>query len=170
MKNFKFLLATTAILSMGAMAVNAEPIASTTLDVEAELIYDDVVNVIQNIKFGTFIANWQGAPNSITIDPETGNITDIDSNMLAGTHQRGEVEVIMGNSDPITLSIGSITLTNEDGDTATYTPDFAEIDSEAVNPTYTMKKYGIGGTVMYDKNSTQGTYTGTLTVNVVYAQ
>jgi len=56
MKNFNLLLATTAILSMGAMAVNATN-PTDTLNASVYFVRESTIAVTQDLHFGTWIPN-----------------------------------------------------------------------------------------------------------------
>ena len=120
MKNFKLLLATTAILSMGTMAVNAGVVGQDTLTVpvSAEVIRPLQLEYTQELDFGRVIAP-EDRVVGLTMD-STGNVTVSGPN-ASGIYmlEQGKAAIITGAScNQIELpSTGSenLLLTNPEG-------------------------------------------------------
>ena len=174
MKNFKLLLATTAILSTAlAMNVKADEPSSTTLNVDVELLVPDVVIPVQHIDFGKIIVDPEQVGQqefSVTMDPATGEINDYDAAKLHGKRKNGQVSLAYLYSSKKTIELPSnIFLYSLDGHQMGFAPDFAEIYSNSRAQFYT-KTYGIGGNLYVSSGNygfQPGKYSGQLTVTVI---
>ena len=98
MKNFKLLLATTAILSMGAMAVNADPASLTSnqayLDIQAEFVNPITATPVSPLKFSMILADEGG--KTVIVTPEGTLSNSSTATVLKNSVSAGKIEFTGG--------------------------------------------------------------------------
>ena len=173
MKNFKLLLATTALLSTGfAMGVLADDEPSTaTLNVHVGIVAVDEIIPIQDIDFGTFILREADFESDFTRTMNAANgSVNADGHYHIGNYEtkNGQVMLTMLSSSPKKILLPeNVTLFDYNRHEIDYAPSFTEIDTKE-HDEFTKKIYGIGGTLHSSVGVYGlGDYTGELTVTVI---
>ena len=147
MKNFKFLLATTAILSMGAMAVNAaEEYTYYTSDgvnmtVKVGLLKVPVIDLVTDLDFGVAMIKNEG--DTITINAKTGAVGGTAIRLKDGIP--GYISIDSYNTWPDTaLSLPSSPVTLKYTDSESVEHTCGTVDS--FNQHASNERYSVGGT------------------------
>ena len=172
MRNFKLLLATTAILSTSLAAnVWADEPETATMNVKATIITPGKITIIQDLDFGHIITPSNGFTTSV--DPVTG---DSGGSFPSRTSYHNGIVILASNqSSPKTISLPeSVTLTNNMGSEIRLTPQSGVIEDasySAYGSNLHDVTYGIGGTISpgnnYLPDSRDGIYAGELTITAV---
>ena len=177
MKNFKFLLATTAILSMGTVAVNSADLSytdSAEISVVIELWKANEIAVVEDlINFGALIATGEHSDASVRLDPATGMRTITGSGVTAAIDEflLAEIAVNIPTGYKATLTLPSdVELDDEnfnDLDLLTFVPEYASTRGNSYNDNYNIQRYRIGGSIDLSESKFSGYYNGSFTVTAV---
>ena len=178
MKNFKLLLATTAILSTGALMANADLGAlgyedSAEFNARVELIKAAGITMIHNtVSFGRLVQTGADAPTGTATMDINSNVTlsgsgAVRDTTVAAEAGRFDINIPEGYTATVTPDESAL-LQNENGDIITFTPTVTRNGSSHTKDSdYIMHNYRVYGSLDLDDVPFDGFYEGSFTVNVI---
>ena len=176
MKNFKLLLASTAILSTGALLANSADLSytdSADFDARVELIRAAGITMINDtVNFGTLVQTGAAAPTGTATMDSNGAITFSGSGAVrdtaVATHVgRFDINIPEGYTATVTPA-ASVSLDNENGDIIIFTPTVnSDTSSYADGSNYIMHNYRVYGSLNLDNVPLNGLFQGSFTVSVI---
>ena len=178
MRNYKLLLATTAILS-----------AALAMDTKADLSYNDSTDISVNvniinahgiivvddtIEFGDLAFTNDQHTATVTLDPDSGGRTITGSGVVATYDFDGEglaafnLNIPEGYAATITFP-ENILLDDTEGHEIEFTPSYTSAPTSPANGNYTEIGYIIGGSIDLTGETVPGGYQTSFEVTVVVA-
>lgn len=165
MKNFKLLLATTAILSTTALMANAITGESEKVDIKAELIKARSLENIQPLDFGRIV--FEDGTTSLTANMDSSGNVSI-SGGEAYVLTQGKMGIVTGATcEKLSYPTGTISLTIPDGgsvvSTVTNLTCITDGETSKFYANFRSNNFTSGGIPA-------GIYTGSFTVTAIYPE
>ena len=174
MKNFKLLLATTAILSMGAVNVKATDLSytdSAEINASIELYRTNGISVIDEIlNFGSLVSTGEHDDASVRLDATNMVRTITGSGVIAtrtDDYHFARIRLYEPEGYSVALTMDSLILMNiNDADEVTLVPEYWANGEMRIGD-YHFREYTIGGSIDLSEAKFYGDYEGILTVTAV---
>ena len=176
MKNFKLLLATTAILSTGALLANSADLSytdSADFNARVELIKAAGIMMINdNVNFGRLVQTGADEPTGTATMDENGDITFSGSGVVRDTEigteaGRFDINIPEGYTATVTPT-ESVSLENQNGDEIFFTPTVTNIGSSQLGDSdYIIHTYKVHGSLDLDDVPFSGVYRSSFEVSVI---
>jgi hypothetical protein len=168
------LLRTTA--AVAALALTAVPAAAQTAPdrnatATARIVKPLALYWVQDFDMGTILLSGAGAWTGATVSvSQTGGRTCTNTNVsCSGTSAAAQYRVTGTNNQVVTVNAPDVTLRNANDLTKTLLLD---VDGPGTvnlgNSGNTGATFGLGGSIVVDSNTADGTYNGTFAVTVNY--